>query len=720
MNDRLILGIPDATEAGAPKARFATTEIRPKSRRFALLPVLTLAWSALLMRLVTADERQTASASDGHEPGRNGGGETERSLADDGQGTRQSAPEQMADRGSRVVLSSYSGDDSAAPVDPSRFAFHRTASHIRGFSNDNHLHRLTGQADHGSGHATHADGHLLPPHLDTGHVSSGGIATDGKADGGPAADARSGGSKTTSKGADAKADPAKTTPAKTDPTKTAPDKRTNHAPALNGPVLMSAGMLNQSILVTVAALLAGATDADGDTLTVHGLTVDSGELKALGFGMWLYTPSLTDPGAVSFHYGVSDGTDTVMQTAHLDLVRSPARAITGTASDDLLPGTPADDVMDGGAGHDVLYGREGNDVIYGGDGHDRLIGGDGHDVLFGGHGDDILFGGFGNDTLFGEDGNDLLFGDDGNDLIFGGTGDDTLDGGNGDDLLHGDAGNDLLLAGAGNDTLSGDEGDDRLIAGSGDDTLDGGTGNDALQGDDGNDHLDGGAGDDTIDAGDGNDVILATAGSDHIDAGAGDDTIHVSPTAVLTVIEGGAGTDQLDLSDFSQDSVVDLVDGWAAVDGVEIARFFDIENVRGGAGNDRLVANGHVNILVGGAGHDSFTFTSLDALHNDGTLCDRISDFSAGDRIDLSRLGGSIDNFAEHKMFFSGLATATPSEIGEIRYEHRLLAEDVEVTVVTGHLGADDSKDFGLIVDGHHDLTANDFILAARAIESGA
>lgn len=704
MDDRLILGIPDASEANAPKSRFATSEMRQRSRRLALLPIMTLAWTALLMRLVSADEKDQPGMQEGHDQSRSGGNEADRPNTDDGHTPRHLSSDPVLDRGSRVVISSFVGDRTAEPVDPSRFAFHRTASHIRGFSNDNHTRHLIGTEDHGTGYGGHAEGHLMSPRLDTGHVSgrSATYATggeEGKA--GPAANGKPATGKADTKAADAKINPAKVTP----------DKRSNHTPVVAGPVLMSAGMLNQSILVTVAELLTGATDADGDPLTVHALSANSGTLKDVGFGMWLYTPALTEPGAVSFHYGVSDGTDTVMQTANLDLLRSPAHSITGTAGDDLLPGTPGDDVMDGGAGHDVLYGREGNDVIYGGDGSDRLIGGDGNDDLFGGHGDDILFGGLGNDTLFGDDGNDFLYGDDGNDLLFGGDGDDTLSGGTGQDQLHGEAGNDVL---------DGDAGNDVLLGGAGDDTLSGDGGNDQLVGGSGNDYIDGGAGDDAIDAGDGNDTIVAGSGNDHVDAGAGDDTIHLSHAVGLTVINGGTGTDQLDLSDFSQDSVVDLVNGWAAVDGVDVAQFFDIENVRGGAGNDRLVANGHVNILIGGAGHDSFTFTNIDALHNDGTLCDRISDFSAGDRIDLSRLGASIENFADHKMFFSGLATATPSEIGEIHYEHRLLAEDVEVTVVTGHLAADDSKDFGLILDGHHDLTANDFLLAARAIESGA
>ncbi|CAN7205389.1 cadherin-like domain-containing protein [Rhizobium sp. LjRoot258] len=72
-------------------------------------------------------------------------------------------------------------------------------------------------------------------------------------------------------------------------------------------------------LITAADLLAGATDADGDALTVTNLTASSGTLVANGNGTWTYTPVSNDDASASFSYKVSDGTATVSGSATLDL-----------------------------------------------------------------------------------------------------------------------------------------------------------------------------------------------------------------------------------------------------------------------------------------------------------------------------------------------------------------------------------------------------------------
>jgi hypothetical protein len=101
-----------------------------------------------------------------------------------------------------------------------------------------------------------------------------------------------------------------------------------------------------------------------------------------------------------------------------------ARAIKGTAGNDVLRGTP---------GNDVIFGLGGNDRIYGGGGADILVGGPGADVLVGGAGNDKLIGGPGADTFLGGPGNDSIYAVDG-------ARDKRVEGGSGRDRFYHDPG----------------------------------------------------------------------------------------------------------------------------------------------------------------------------------------------------------------------------------------------------------------------------------------
>ena len=74
-------------------------------------------------------------------------------------------------------------------------------------------------------------------------------------------------------------------------------------------------------VITLAELLANASDVDGDLLVATGLTIaaGNGSLVDNGDGTWTYTPAADDDTAVSFAYTVSDGTDSVAGSATLDI-----------------------------------------------------------------------------------------------------------------------------------------------------------------------------------------------------------------------------------------------------------------------------------------------------------------------------------------------------------------------------------------------------------------
>ena len=252
----------------------------------------------------------------------------------------------------------------------------------------------------------------------------------------------------------------------------------NRAPQVTGPVRLQNLYVNQIVLIGLTDLLLGATDADGDQLSVENLTVSAGTLTPLTGNSWVFAPELYEPGTITFTYDITDGKDGISQVALLDIHALPGRDIEATAGDDTIIGTPGRDRIDAGPGNDTILAREdvdivvagsgddrvvsgqGDDVIYGGEGDDVIVAGDGNDFVRGGSGDDVILGGKGNDTLFGDDGDDTIYGNEGDDHIFGGLGDDTIEGNAGNDLLFGDEGSDSIYGGDGNDIIVADSGDD--------------------------------------------------------------------------------------------------------------------------------------------------------------------------------------------------------------------------------------------------------------------
>ena len=111
-----------------------------------------------------------------------------------------------------------------------------------------------------------------------------------------------------------------------------------------------------------------------------------------------------------FHYGGSDGADTLTATSHAD-------DLEGRGGDDRLHGGAGADDISGNGGSDRLWGDDGRDQLGGGSGDDRLYGGAGADTLVGGSGDDLIKGGSDDDDITGGSGRDQLYGNDGDDTF---------------------------------------------------------------------------------------------------------------------------------------------------------------------------------------------------------------------------------------------------------------------------------------------------------------
>ena len=171
----------------------------------------------------------------------------------------------------------------------------------------------------------------------------------------------------------------------------------------------------------------------------------------------------------------------------------------------------------------------------------------------------------------------------------------TLRGTPGPDDLRGTPGPDVICAGAGDDRVRGMGGDDVLIGGDGDDTLLGGPGHDLLQGGSGDDVLDNGLDSGRAEGGGGDDRFTTGAtpdGAHQLVGGAGHDVADYSDrTGAVTVTVDGNGGDGAP----GEGDAVGRATPWGVV---------DVEEVRGGHGDDVLTGSPLRETLVGGPGAD--------------------------------------------------------------------------------------------------------------------
>jgi Ca2+-binding RTX toxin-like protein len=422
-------------------------------------------------------------------------------------------------------------------------------------------------------------------------------------------------------------------------------------------------------------------------------------------------------------------------------------ALTGSKFNDVLTGDLGNNVLKGGAGRDRLVGADGSDTLDGGTGNDTLNGGKGNDWASyasagsgvkvnlglasaqntGGGGIDRLIdiehliGSKFNDRLTGNGGPNRLTGGAGKDTLIGGDSSDTLDGGSGNDIMNGGADTDVAsyasagsgvtvslaiataqnTGGGGVDRLSGIEWligskfNDRLTGNGSDNDLRGGAGKDTLSGGGGDDGLDGGAGNDVMNGGAGGDVAiyqLATSGVT-VDLG----TVGAQNT-------GGAGIDTLsNIENLFGSSFDDNLTGNSG--GNLLLGFNGSDTMSGGGSDDKLIGGAGADQLTGGGGSDRFRFESLSDSGPSLALSDLITDFGAGDKIDLFAIDADITTPASQAFQLD----ATPDGAGDIG-----IAFDAanNRTIITLYVDNNLTADAAIILSGNHSgLTAGDFVL---------
>lgn len=364
---------------------------------------------------------------------------------------------------------------------------------------------------------------------------------------------------------------------------------------------------------------AGTPIPAGGILEFDGTSASGNELKLANVpsdSTWTW--SLTEAGA-----GQLKGS-----TAGLIRFRGVESLVGGAGSDHFLmaDGATWSGVLSGGAGDDSLSFRAlTTDVTA------SLADGT---VMFNSQGGvftgaisqfENVFGGSGNDRLTGDDFANRLDGGGGNDVIDAGAGNDSLDGGAGDDTLNGQAGNDVVVAGAGNDNVRG---------GNGSDFLTGDAGDDSVFGQNDNDTISGGRGNDLLDASDGADLLVETGDVD----------------AVLTslAMTGGLGTDSL--------------------------KNFELAQLTGGAGNNRLDASGFAGpvTLIGGAGDDELRDGPGDDSLDGGAGNDTYKLLALGNDVIVEANGAGLDTL-DYSMAVGGVTLdATRTAQQAVRVGHQV------------------------------------------------
>jgi Ca2+-binding RTX toxin-like protein len=327
----------------------------------------------------------------------------------------------------------------------------------------------------------------------------------------------------------------------------------------------------------------------------------------------------------------------------------------------------------GGAGNDTVIGSAADDSFRGQGGNDSFVGGAGSDwidynynptalnitLAAGGAQQTINAGSFGGtDTISGVENiaasgnNDFLKGNEFSNLLRGRGGNDTINGGDGNEIDYVDYKNATgsvtvtWSTSANTATSSGADGVDTII------NMEGVRGSIGF-----------------------NDTFVAGLYSSYFDGRGGVDTLSFAQFATAKSINLGLTSPQsgytvLSIENLTGSSAGDSFTGNAVANVLNGAAGND--NLSGGAGNDTLIGGAGKDGLAGGLGNDVFDFNSLTELGLGSAARDVISDWNAGDRIDLSTIDWDATTTGNQAFTYLGSAVFTTTA-GQVRYSGGVL-----------------------------------------------
>ncbi len=401
----------------------------------------------------------------------------------------------------------------------------------------------------------------------------------------------------------------------------------NDAPILSSSqAVLADGADDAPYVFTLADLLTGYSDPDGDTLSVNNVISFDGPVLPFAPGVYHFLPMGGMNGQVTIYYQVTDGNAdpinaqltfninhtpiitniNVYNDIHSDIVLNVdlSGATAGSTSgpdengnysaDGVL--TPLQSVQTNETSVDTVVDQNTGDITKthyidrtyttytsvnatGSDFGDTLIGLDGNDTLRGGGGGDSLDGGAGADTMYGGAGDDGYTVDNVGDIVIEDSVSGVDDGGN--DTVYSQFGftlgafiENLHLTGSDNFDATGNDLDNYIWGNSGSNTLDG------------------------------------KAGADTMMGGAGNDTYWVDNASDIVDESDGEGSDLggLDVVQSSVDYTLgDYVENLYSVSTSNLTLTGNAlaNNILGNDGADTLYGMGDADILNGGLGNDT-------------------------------------------------------------------------------------------------------------------
>ncbi|SHJ78618.1 serralysin [Roseomonas rosea] len=315
------------------------------------------------------------------------------------------------------------------------------------------------------------------------------------------------------------------------------------------------------------------------------------------------------------------------------------------------------------------------------------------------------------ENAIGGSGNDEITGNAGANALTGGAGDDTLRGGLGDDVLRGGSGIDLMVGGEGSDTYHVDSVGDRVreAAGEGGDvvwtgvdwTLEAGQAVEVIRANAGEAGL-------TLTGNELGNWLVSGAGADLLIGGLGNDSLYVNSAEDRVVELVGQGSDTVFASasyTLAAGQEIEILRANAGATGLVLAGNDIANRIVGGDGADTLSGALGQDTLMGGEGADVFRFSSL-AESPASMLRDYISDFVSGvDLINLSAIQAVAGAAVDAAFTFLDKDSFT-KQAGQL---HQIKAGSN--TVVEGDVNGDGRADLQILLKGHLDLEAGDFLL---------
>lgn len=489
----------------------------------------------------------------------------------------------------------------------------------------------------------------------------------------------------------------------------------NIPPTGTATALLAAGSEDVAYTVNTSELLVGFSDADGDALSVSGLSASNGSVADNGDGTFTITPTANFNGVVNLSYDVTDGVASIAATQSYSLA-----AVNDAPTANPDAGSAGENEMQN---FDVLANDTDPDT-----GDSKIL--------------------TSVDSVLVSSGNALI-----NGINAAGTlsivgGQVQLNPGSLFDPLNAGETATVTVHYTMQDTASAASSSVLTLTINGAveaplfNVINGTSGNDRnLDGTAAADQINGFGGKDDIDAGGGDDQILAGEGKDIVHTGEGNDTVMAALGDGNDVYDGESGIDTFDLSQISAATTINLDKGSATSSeiGKDILR--DFENIIGSSGNDTITGDKLGNLLHGGEGDDTISgLKGNDQLFGDvgndsltggagsdfltggtgadvfifksddfatGPVFDEIIDFSHAelDKIDLSAID-AIKRGHDNAFNFIGMGAFT-GVAGELHYT----ANAGGGVTVAGDTNGNGVADFQFVVDEVISLTASDFML---------